>query len=594
MFRRMTEHYHNLSLFKKILISLLIVSIIPLTCMSAVFFSRYMSMETSRCQSEIMNSLQWIENDVAVNIDALRLEGIRISHNGGIVSILTEEGADESSVRYKLQKILYDISLSAKCRSACVVNNNGMIVSNSNSKELYSKMSEMAPKYRDEIQKSGKMYIWGEPFKSDNEWLVPYIRFIYSSDGLAPLGVFIANYSESTLKDITRTELERSSVKADDILVINKGRVISSWDSELMDRDADELIAGIDESGDVLDTRYNGKNCMVIRFQNRLASDWSYVAVVSYREIHAASSGMVLLFLVILAVGLFSILAVSYITSKSISKPLEYLSSVMLKLGNENLNTDLKYPQYRDEVGRMWRSLIDMKEMLRKAQDEAEKTWQQNQRLRFEALKAQVNPHFLYNTFSSVIFLIEDGQPREATEMLKALADLLHISISRTREFITVEEEVGLVRNYLDIQRVRYQNAFKYIIDIDVDIMKLHTVKIILQPVVENAIKYGITARKDGAAFVRVTGWKDGNTLVFEVSDNGNALSDGRMGEVNALLRSEAEAPAGKAGIGLKNVHDRIRYEFPGDDRLGVSLYRHGENTVTRIVTGMTEMTENE
>ena len=121
------------------------------------------------------------------------------------------------------------------------------------------------------------------------------------------------------------------------------------------------------------------------------------------------------------------------------------------------------------------------------------------------------------------------------------------------------------------------------------DILKLPIVKIILQPVVENALEHGLKMSSCGEALLVIRGWREGDLLIFEVQDNCKTLTEQRMREVNDWLCGRKPAPETTVGIGLKNVNDRICYEFPEDERLGVRLERRGGNTVTRVVVRRVE-----
>jgi two-component system sensor histidine kinase YesM len=372
-----------------------------------------------------------------------------------------------------------------------------------------------------------------------------------------------------------------SEIRVENVLIINDGEVISSWDKELI---------GTSFTGkDTFNAKYNGKTCRFLYYENGNASVWSYVAIVSQREIYAASRSIVQFFVFTSLICIICIILASYLVSRSISKPLEYLSGAMQDIGNNNLNIELKAPNYQDEVGKMWGCLIEMKDTLKKSMDDSRAAMEQNQRLRLEALKAQINPHFLYNTFGSVIYLVEEGKKEEAIEMLVALSELLHISLSRSQELITVEQELGLLRRYMDIQKVRYENRFRYLIDVDIDIMKLYMVKIVLQPVVENVLEHGLKQKADIQALICIRGWREKELLIFEVSDNCNTLTFQRMEEVNRKIHGTEPARAAKTGIGLKNVNDRICYEFSNDKRLGVWMAKREKETVTRIVLKVEE-----
>ncbi|MCI8853373.1 MAG: histidine kinase [Lachnospiraceae bacterium] len=596
--------YHNLPVFYKILIWMLAVSILPFMIMVGFIFTRIVTIETSHCKSEIVDNLRWIENRVTQEISDLRLQGIRVSQNDLVYSELSgQEGIQEVNV-YEVKKSLFDITLSGLCHSAYIVGNQGLQVSNSSSERLGEIMAGQTEQLKQNLEQTGKTFIWGNPIQYGSSYLLPYVRFIKGRGEKEPAGLFIANFSESRLADITRDTMEKGKIKVENVLILSEDMIFSSWNKELMGKTLGQVTENAGE-GAVFDGIYENKKCMFLRFENASSSDWQYVAVVSYKEIHTASRSMILLFVPISIFCVCFILLASYLVSHSISKPLEYLSGVIRDMGSHDLNIELKYPAYRDEVGQMWTCLVDMKEQLKKSMEESKRTLEQNQRLRIEALRAQINPHFLYNTFGSIIYLIEEGKKKEATDMLAALSELLHISISpsadytgaargnlpgkRLEGYIQVEQELSLIRKYMDIQKIRYQNTFRYLIDVDMDILKLPIVKIILQPVVENALEHGLKMSSCGEALLVIRGWREGDLLIFEVQDNCKTLTEQRMREVNDWLCGRKPAPETTVGIGLKNVNDRICYEFPEDERLGVRLERRGGNTVTRVVVRRVE-----
>ena len=574
--------YHNLPIFYKILICTLVISMIPLCIMVSFAFSRILSIENAHCRSEILNGLAWIENDVMQEIDELRLQGIKVSMDDKIRSELSKEGEADEIDLYELNKGLYDIALSGSCHSAYIADMDGRQVSNYNSSELSADIEQLLPEFQEKLKNTKRLYVWGEPVKYGSVYLLPYIRFIRNTDNTEQMGLLIANYPENRLESITRDLMSDKKTQVENVMIVSDGVVFSSWEKELIGSSLREVTEGKAEEG-TFDADYNGENCMFLSYMNESSSDWKYIAVISYWEMHEASRSVLLLFALISLICAAFIFLASYMVSRSISKPLEYLSGAMRDIGDHDLNIQLKKPDYQDEVGRMWNSFIHMKEMLKISVGESQRALEQNQRLRIEALKAQINPHFLYNTFGSIIYLIEEGKGKDAAEMLSALSELLHISISRSTEYIPVEQELGLVRRYMDIQKIRYQNSFRYLIDVDLDIMKLHIVKIILQPVIENVLEHGLKMRPGRNVLIQVRGWKEKELLIFEIIDDCGTLSVRRMNEVNAMLRSAEPAPEAKTGIGLKNVNDRVRYAYPGDQRLGVCLLIRGERTVTRI-----------
>ena len=587
--KRLKTRYNNLSIFRKIIIWMLAVSIIPLGVMVMFNVSKILSMEISHTQSDIVNGLQWIENDVMQEIDELRLQAIKVSMNNKVQTELAQKENSGDRDVYEMKKSLYNISLSGQCHSAYITDFQGLQLSNHTSPVLNEMIAERVPGFREQLEGSIMTYVWGEPFTFGTTWLLPYTRFIEDEKAIVPVGLFVANYPESSLSRITWDTMKNKETQVENVLILNDGVIISSWDKELIGKALTDLVPEA-VAEETFDGEYNGGNCKFLSYIDENSSDWCYMAIVSYKEIHASSRSIILLFICISIACAAIIVFASFLVSRSISKPLEYLSGAMQEIGDsKDLNVELKYPAYEDEVGKMWRCLIDMTGRLKTSIAENQHALEQNQRLRIETLKAQINPHFLYNTFGSIIYLIEEGKKKEATEMLAALSELLHISISRSMDFIQVEQELGLIRRYMDIQKIRYQDRFRYLIDVDMDIMKLRIVKIVLQPVVENALEYGVKKNSDAQALIVIRGWREDDLLIFEVMDDCGMLTERRMTEVNERLRSVEPAPEAKVGIGLKNVNDRICYEFPGDERQGVCLMRCGNKTVTRITLKVME-----
>ena len=180
------------------------------------------------------------------------------------------------------------------------------------------------------------------------------------------------------------------------------------------------------------------------------------------------------------------------------------------------------------------------------------------------ALQAQINPHFLYNTLDSIIWMEERGRSREAITMVSALAKLFRISISKGRSVITVREELEHVRNYLIIQKMRFKDKFTYEITAQEEALGERTVKLIVQPLVENAINHAIDETQPEALNIHIDAGVTREELIFTVADDG-------IGMPPEVLESLLTAPAGKSGIGVKNVHERIQLTY--GDRYGLTVH---------------------
>lgn len=185
---------------------------------------------------------------------------------------------------------------------------------------------------------------------------------------------------------------------------------------------------------------------------------------------------------------------------------------------------------------------------------------EQNERRKSEldALQSQINPHFLYNALESITWMVEGERNEEAVFMISQLAKLFRISLSKGRTVITIKDELQHAQSYMNIQKVRYKNAFSVVFDVDESLYSYCTVKLILQPILENAISYGMNG-VDECGEIAVTGRMEHDTIVLAVTDNGIGMS---QEEVSLVLTDSNRIHKHGSGVGLVNVNNRIQILF--------------------------------
>ena len=181
----------------------------------------------------------------------------------------------------------------------------------------------------------------------------------------------------------------------------------------------------------------------------------------------------------------------------------------------------------------------------------------QKRKSELKALQAQINPHFLYNTLDSIIWMAEWGKTKEVVLMTSSLAKLLRQSISNQNELVRVEEEVEYTRSYLTIQKMRYKDKLEYEIEVDEDVLGKKIPKLVLQPLVENAIYHGIKY-KETKGVVRVEGGRDGDRMILKVSDDGIGMTEEQLSKIF----EKRETDTRKNGVGVLNVHERIQLYY--------------------------------
>ncbi|HOF99947.1 MAG TPA: sensor histidine kinase [Clostridia bacterium] len=264
------------------------------------------------------------------------------------------------------------------------------------------------------------------------------------------------------------------------------------------------------------------------------------------------------LFLAMIFLAYFAALVlINALISTRLTRPIQQLENSVRRL--ERGEGEAIYIGGSYEVQHLGRSVQQMVDQMRKLTLDIVREHEEKQRHELDALQAQINPHFLYNTLDIIVWMIERNKPEEAVRIVTALARLFRISLSKGRNFIPVRDELEHTRNYLTIQQMRYKDKFTYSIDAPEETLELAVIKLVVQPIVENAIYHSMDFM-DGEGEIRVTVRVEGSDLFISVSDNGIGMPQDL---VDRLLVEHFPISKG-SGVGLKNVNERIRL-YAGD-----------------------------
>lgn len=278
---------------------------------------------------------------------------------------------------------------------------------------------------------------------------------------------------------------------------------------------------------------------------------WKLISVSRYRFLERETVYELLLLLAVLFVSLASLIGLNIYISALLAKPIQELDISVQRMqhgGEERIyiggSAEIRHlgqsiQEMTDEIQRLAKDAIQDQELIRKKE--------------LEALQGQINPHFLYNTLDVIVWMIERNRPSQAVEIVVALANLFRISLSKGSNIISVKDELEHVRNYLEIQQIRFRNKFAYQITAEPAVLELATVKLVLQPIVENAIYHSMEYMDvDGA--ITIKAWLNGD-LYMAVTDNGVGIAP----EILSILFTDEHPSSKGSGVGLKNVNDRLR-----------------------------------
>lgn len=283
----------------------------------------------------------------------------------------------------------------------------------------------------------------------------------------------------------------------------------------------------------------------------------------------------------LLGMGLLLLLVIilSYYIPRSITMPITRISRVTDQVAKGNLSV-----RAAAESGAEARMLSDSLNAMidNKINELLDQVTTEQIRLRkaeFELLQAQINPHFLYNTLDTIVWLAEAGDQKRVVSMVGNLSDFFRTSLNQGKDIISIREELAHVRSYLEIQQVRYQDILRYEITVPEDLYEYKIPKITIQPLVENALYHGIK-NKRGQGTITITGERSENGFVLYVRDNGIGMTQERLNEVRAGIQKLSYT--GKEIYGLYNVNERIRLNF--GETYGISIEStYGEGTCVSI-----------
>ncbi len=262
--------------------------------------------------------------------------------------------------------------------------------------------------------------------------------------------------------------------------------------------------------------------------------------------------GILLVLLVVMVVVLTMMIVAGII------KPIQELSQVTRQISQGDFSARAR-TDTNDEVAVLADSVNSMTESLEELVGKIKEDERKMRHTDLRLLQEQINPHFLYNTLDTIVWLIEGHASDKAVNMVVSLSEFFRLVLSKGKEYITIQEEELHIRSYLEIQQVRYRDILEYRIDIAPELYRYKILKLTLQPLVENSLYHGIKYKRAKGVIV-VTGKLLGDTVLFQVQDNGVGMEKEELDN----LRSEIMKPCqdtGK-GFGLANVNERIRMNF--------------------------------
>jgi two-component system, sensor histidine kinase YesM len=317
-----------------------------------------------------------------------------------------------------------------------------------------------------------------------------------------------------------------------------------------------------------------------------LVHDYSLFEVqrtdLQYQQIREGLSrwGITYVILMLGAVA-FAVIA-TWRISQSIYRPIKKLHDVTNTITRGDLQA-LVTRDNVDEIAELGMSFNIMVGRIRELLDAKLKEQENLTKAELRALQAQINPHFLYNTLDTIIWMAESKKTDDVVELVSALSNFFRISLSKGKDWITIGEEVELTRSYLTIQKMRYRDIMDFAIDVDGPVLNSTVLKLILQPLVENALYHGLKHRRPRGTIVVRAHQKSETEAVLQVQDDGIGMPVEMVQQISDALNDDSDGIHPESGFGLLNVNKRIKLYY--GRQYGLSLTsNYGSGTCVGIV----------
>ena len=408
---------------------------------------------------------------------------------------------------------------------------------------------------------------WGQNDVLEGTSVVPYMRKIMEDGEI--IGVSVLNISERAFQSCWNSY-------GNLVLIDEKDRVVSSRDKESLG-DLFKEAYGVDlrgmKSGSSFSVTHEGIHYIAVLYRDEVYH-FGMIELLPQTSIWTVVMETLGSALLTLALCVLLCILLSALLSVRITKPLKNVTEMVDRLKIDTPPSDMPVNS-NDEIGMLISSINNMMRRVAASKEEIVRISQERRLAEYRAIQLQINPHFLYNTLSSICWFADKSQPENVKRVAESLSTLFRISVNHGQEMLHIVEELNHVRCYLDIQMLRHQGEFIYQIDVEPEILSFYTIKIILQPLVENALYHGIRENGIQDGIIRIEGRREGKNIWLSVMDNGN-IPQSRIDWMNEALRNPDSRE--NMGIGMLNVHNRICYFY--QNGYGLRYQKQGNLTV--------------
>ncbi|SDJ90352.1 MULTISPECIES: sensor histidine kinase [unclassified Paenibacillus] len=563
----------NLSFRSKLFMVFVLVTIIPM--MLLVYFSYELTKTklTEQIYINMTNSTAQITKNLENKLDSYEHISASIYLDNRLANYLTNEYQDDPSYldvyNYIGNRIDTVMAAYPDFDSAFIYSDNPSLPKDNyyirpitpevQNTELFHKLK----------QSYGNIIHLSSPQTENSPAMFTLARLLNNNSNQYPYGMLVFQISESVIYSLMEKE-----AGGKDIFIINdKGIILSSADKQLINTSLPELLhQNFDETpSGRFDTTYQDVKALAV--YNTLKNGWKTVSIFPYDSIIKDAKSLSQLIIKI-SLGFIGVaLLLIYITASLFSKRIRTLIRMIRRIERGDFNPTHEEQMGNDEIGQLHFAFEQMTTRLKSLVTEVYQKELQSKEAELDLLQAQINPHFLYNTLGSISSLAVKHQDPQIQDMVLHLAKFYRISLNKGKSILTINEELKLTQSYNAIQLIRFKGKLNITYTIDQSILPYSTVKLALQPFVENAVIHALW-NQDRPLNIHIKGVIENNSIILSVIDDG-------MGMRRETLQSLFEEKEGR-GYGISNVDRRIKLKF--GEYYGVKVYsKLGMGTTVQI-----------
>lgn len=585
--------FRNLSIKRKLILSYSVIVVFPLIISLLLSNSVVTNFMLDKIANLNEDSIKDSSKVLNRTLDDIAFTLLNISNNNNVREILRDDnivsnGQFSKIQRYEKQKKFDDIfqnipiSLMTYNTSITILGEIQFDYGNWEDYSRYTKSIKQNDWYKELTQSKYMRILWIGVLpgveNSGNYFLEAAMPIKESNSSLTRVGVVHIRISENDVYKALNSNNETNEM----YLIQNNGEILSCKNKKEITKNINSKldVSKINENIEkwYIDVDKKGEKVVV----NSVFIDkgnWILISIVPYERLVAPLTNIRNILLFTNLIFMISFLIVALLISNIISKPIIKLSMSMKKVEKGNFNEKVVV-ESKDEIGKLSQNF---NHMLDRVSDLMVLTREQ-ERLKkdaeFEALQAQINPHFLFNTLSSIRWAAAAYGDKKVEDMVHALSVLLRSSINNGQGMVTIGEEISILRHYLNLVQMRQGAVYILECYIEECIMQYRIPHLLLQPIVENSILHGFEELNENG-IIRITATVEKDMLKIELSDNGKGLEGNTL---KCILDSEYSTLNKKKyykSVGLKNIHERIKLIY--GENYGIDI-RDGEKNGT-IVT---------